>query len=178
MTLAEKWRSSVRGLKSSRTIVVTGLMVAINLTLDLLNIRIVIAPQLRISFGFLTNAMVGMLYGPAPAMIAGAIGDIVGLMLNPTGAYFPGFTLTAILAGMVWGFCLYQEKLTFLRALFTRAIICIALNTFLNSFWMMIVYNQSLFRLRAVKNMLLMPVEAILLVVVGNAVLKIRNQLK
>jgi len=48
--------------------------------------------------------MVGIFYGPTAGFMAGAISDVLGYMINPMGgAYFPGFTLSTALAGMIPG---------------------------------------------------------------------------
>ncbi len=54
---------------------------------------------LRIGFGFLPIAIIAMMHGPLSAGVAYAIGDLSGMMIFPSGSYFPGFTLTAFLTG-------------------------------------------------------------------------------
>ena len=34
---------------------------------------------------------------------------LVGALLFPTGAFFPGFTLTAACTGLLYGLCLYRR---------------------------------------------------------------------
>ena len=63
---------SLHELKSTRCIAVTALLIAINITLDLLGLTIKLPPNLRIGFGFLCNAAIGMLFGPVVGMMAGA----------------------------------------------------------------------------------------------------------
>ena len=46
---------SLRELKSTRCLAVTALLIAINVTLDLLGLSIKLPPNLRIGFGFLCN---------------------------------------------------------------------------------------------------------------------------
>ncbi len=67
-------------------------------------------PIVRIGFGFVPIAICGMLYGPMMAGVAGAMSDIIGAVLFPTGAYFPGFTVSAALTGIVFGLFLYNRK--------------------------------------------------------------------
>ena len=67
-------------------------------------------PIVRIGFGFLPVAMMGILYGPIWAGIGYAIGDLLGMLIFPSAAYFPGFTLTAFLTGMIFGFFLKGER--------------------------------------------------------------------
>ena len=58
--------------------------------------------NMRIGFAFIALALSGMLYGPVAAGLVGAAGDILGMLLFPTGPYFPGFTLNAFLTGAVY----------------------------------------------------------------------------
>ena len=42
-------------------------------------------------------AIAGALYGPVASLLVGALGDIISIMLVPTGAFFPGFTISGAL---------------------------------------------------------------------------------
>ncbi|MEG1875075.1 MAG: folate family ECF transporter S component, partial [Angelakisella sp.] len=122
--MKEIFKKSADELKNPRTLVVCAMLVALKLTLDALNIRITITPSLRITFGFIATAMGGMLFGPVPAMLMGGAGDLIGYFINSGGGpYFPGFTLTAVLAGLVWGYGFYGHKITFFRAIVTKGVI-------------------------------------------------------
>ncbi len=82
---------SAKELKKTKTIATTALLIAINITLDLLNIRVQLTPEIRIGFGFLCNAAVGFLFGPVVAMLGGVATDVMGYLVNTGGgAYFPG----------------------------------------------------------------------------------------
>lgn len=60
----------------------------------------------RIGFGHIPILLAGFLLGPLAGAATGAIGDIVGGLLFPVGgAYFPGFTLTALTVGLIPGLC-------------------------------------------------------------------------
>lgn len=182
MQFFKLFSDSADNLKKSRTLSITAMFVALNVTLDLLNLRIQLTPDLRIGVGFVTSAMVGMLFGPIPAMIAGAAGDMLGWLVNTGGGgYFPGFTITAILAGMIWGLFLYQKKPSFLRLLVARLSISILLNIGLNSFWKMIyfgkAYTVASLLLSVWKNLLLLLPEALLLFVCAKLVVRLAKQM-
>ena len=95
---------SLRELRSTRCLAVTALLIAINVTLDLLGLSIKLPPNLRIGFGFLCNASIGMLFGPVVGMMAGVCTDVLGYFAGnlSMGAYFPGYTLTAVVGGLIW----------------------------------------------------------------------------
>ncbi len=66
-------------------------------------------PVMKIGLGFAAVALCAMLYGPWWAALTAALGDLLGSLLFPTGAYFPGFTLTAACTGLLFGLCLYRR---------------------------------------------------------------------
>ncbi len=66
--------------------------------------------NLKIGFNFVPIVIAAMLMGPVAAGITAALGDFAGAMLFPIGAYFPGFTATAFLSGIVFGLFLYPSE--------------------------------------------------------------------
>ena len=63
----------------------------------------------QMNFGFLPIAVGGYLFGPVGGLLVAALGDVVGTILFGTGAYFPGFTVTAALVGAVYGWILFPK---------------------------------------------------------------------
>ena len=62
--------------------------------------------SLKIGFAFVPLVCCAMLYGPVWGAVAGGLADFIGAVLFPIGPYFPGFTLTNALIGLVFGlFC-------------------------------------------------------------------------
>lgn len=96
--------------------------------------------NLKIGFSFVPIAVAGMLLGPISAGLTGAVADLVGATLFPSGAFFPGFTLTAFLTAFGYGFFLQkkQDLPNILAAvLFSEIIGTILLNTL----WISILYG-------------------------------------
>jgi len=65
--------------------------------------------NVRIGLGFTALVIAAIFYGPIAAAIVGGLGDLIGSLAFPTGPYFPGFTLTQVLMGLVFGFALYKK---------------------------------------------------------------------
>ena len=121
------FRQSVQQGKGVQALAVTAMFVALLIVFN----RLIIwaAPTLKIGFGFLALACIARLYGPVMAMKAGAIADIVSYILYPVGGfYFPGFTLTKLLEGMIYGCCLYGGALSWRRIFLARALVSFVLN--------------------------------------------------
>ncbi len=61
-------------------------------------------PALRIGFGNVPLIAAGMMFGPLVGGAVGVVADLIGYVLNPMGgAYFPGFTVSAALYGVLSG---------------------------------------------------------------------------
>lgn len=93
----------------------------------------------RIGFGHIPLLLSGFLLGPLAGAATGAIGDIIGGIVFPTGgAYFPGFTLSAIVVGLIPGL---TRKVAGNRTLKPWMIITVVVITeiiasiFMNSLW-------------------------------------------
>ncbi len=87
---------------TTKAIVGSGLLVAISIILT--RVFSIAMPTLRLGFGDVPIIISGIVYGPFVGGITGAISDVLGYMINPMGgAYFPGFTVSAALRGIIPG---------------------------------------------------------------------------
>lgn len=166
---------SLHELRNPRALVVTAMFIALNLAMDAVGLRIYVTPEVRITTGFLCNASVGMLYGPTVGMMTGFLTDVLGFLFDHSGAgYFPGYTITAIVGGLIYGLWLYPGKPTRLRVLGAKACINLICNVCLNTVWSSILYGSAIAVIlpgRIVKNLLLLPIEVVAFYVVANIVL-------
>ncbi len=126
------FRSSARELKNVRCITVTGILIAVFVVLDICSFK----PMdfIKININFTALAAVGMLFGPVPAMMAGAAGDLIGCILTGQAPLLP-MTATAALEGMLYGVMLYRKNgmrlviFSILARLIDSAVISLLLNT-------------------------------------------------
>ena len=143
----------------TKKLTVVSLMVALNVVLSrFLSIN---AWNIKIGFTFVTVFAVAYLLGPIYGAITGALGDLIGALLFPIGEYFPGFTLTAALTGMMYGILLKgntETKNVLIATIISQEI----LSLFLNTYWIHVLYNASfkgLFVTRIVQAIILTIVE-------------------
>lgn len=131
-------------------------------------------PILRIGFGFLPVAMLGIMYGPLWAGAAYALGDILGMMIFPAGPYFPGFTVSALLTGMVYGLILHNHQVTWKRVLLASSVVCIVVNLGLDTYWLSMLMGKGILALlpaRIIKTAVMLPIQLVLIPVVWNRLL-------
>ena len=161
-----------KSIFTTETMVITAFMIALSVVLSkLVSINI---SFLRIGFGFLPIAILAILYGPVVAAVGYGLADLIGAWLFPTGAFFPGFTLSAVLTGLIFGFVLYKKEVTIKRALIASALVCLGVNLLLNTWWLTFIIGKGfkvLLASRAVKEIVAIPVMALLIVAVDKYVL-------
>ena len=83
-------------------------------------------PYLKIGLGSVANQFVYYLFGPVTGMFYAGILDILKFTAKPTGAFFPGFTLIAMLGAMIYGTVLYRRPITFGRVLFAKLLVLLS----------------------------------------------------
>ena len=158
---------------TTETLVITSFMIALSVVLSkLVSVNI---SFLRIGFGFLPIAVLAILYGPVAAAVGYGLADIIGAFLFPTGTFFPGFTVSAVLTGLIFGFVLYNKEVTIIRALTASALVCLFVNLLLNTYWLTFLLGKGftvLLASRAVKEIVAIPVMALLTVAVDRYVLR------
>lgn len=124
-------------------------------------------PINKIGFAFLPLALSGMLYGPLAGLAVGTVSDLLGATLFPSGPFFPGFTLTTALKGLVYGLCLKRENAgQWKPILFSVTFNAVALSLVLNTIWLHMMYHSDLFLLlisRIGQELFLIPVQVLAL---------------
>lgn len=132
--LRKKGGETMQTKMSVRAVSVIGLLVAAEIILARFSIH---TWNIKIGFSFVPIVVAAIFYGPAAGGLVAAIGDIMSFILFPVGAYFPGFTLTAFLTGVVFGW-FFRKKVTvfnaFLAVLVVQALISQCVNTYMISF--------------------------------------------
>jgi len=99
---------------------------------------------LKFGLSFIPMALCAMLFGPWWAAGCYAISDVLGYFLNPTGPYFPGFTITCALMGVCYGLFLHdRQKIRLFPDIVVPSLVntCV-LGLLLNSVWMTLVYSS------------------------------------
>ncbi len=162
---------------NTRMIVYLGVLVALEIVLNrFLSIN---AWNIKIGFAFVPVAVAAILFGPIPAAIVAALGDFLGAILFPIGPYFPGFTLTAALMGVVKGLLLHKEQ-TLPRIGIAVAIDQLILSFLLNSLWISILYGSPFVPLlgtRIIQCAILVPVQFVVILVISRALGKYGKRL-
>ena len=169
---AAYWRAARAEFRNVRVLAFSGLVCAMAMVLETMPIYL-LGPTLKIYFSFLAVSLGCMCYGPLVGMMTGAVIDSVGFLISSYGEpYFPGFMITAMLSGLIYGVMLYRRKPTVWRIILTRIIINYGSNVLLGSVWKAMLYGKGYLYYATtglVKNTLMLPLEVFLTWVVLRA---------
>ncbi len=159
-------------VNQTKILTTTALLIALNV---IFSEHLSISTEfLKTNFGFIPVILAAMLFGPKIAMAVAGVGDLIGFFVFPQpGAYFPGFTFTAALTGLVYGLFLYsahtaiQGKNLYIRAALAAFLVNAVLYTCLNSFWLGLLYGvpyiMGVLPIRIINNALLFCVQMALI---------------
>lgn len=123
-------------------------------------------PVMKIGLGFAATALCAMLYGPWWAAGVAALGDVLGSLLFPTGAYFPGFTLTAACTGLLFGLCLYRRGRDWRLPILAAALNCVLISWLANTAMISFISGtafEALLGVRAVQLTVMLPLQSLVL---------------
>ena len=139
MEKKEKEKNIGIGTFNTKVLVVLALLTAMEIILNrFLSIN---AWNIKIGFSFVPIVIAAIMFGPIQAAIVGGLGDLLGALLFPIGAYFPGFTLTAVCMGIIWGIFLHKDQGI------PRIALSVIINQFIlglvvNTYWISVLYGS------------------------------------
>ena len=105
-------------------------------------LAIPVSESIRFSFSFIPVVIAARRFGIVGGMIVYGLGDFLGSVIFPTGgAYFPGFTLTAVVSGLIYGLYLGKKSnpLRIVLSVLTSQILCTLI---MNSYWVSTLYGS------------------------------------
>ena len=150
--------------KNTKRLAASALLIAADVVLT--RLFAINTPVMKIGLGFAAVAVAALLYGPWWAALTGALGDLAGALLFPTGAYFPGFTLTAACTGLVFGLCLYKKEPRWVYPA-AAALLNTVLVSYLANTWMICLITgnsyAAMLAARAVQLAVMLPVQLVVL---------------
>lgn len=171
---------SVKSMKKTQNLTFCGLMAALGIVLKFVA-SIDIGPYIRIGFADIPNRMVDFLFGPVVGCFFSGMMDILKYLVKPTGTFFFGFTLDAMLAGIIYGYFLYKKPVKIWR-IFVAELICkVVINCGFNTLWISILYGKGFFVLlpaRIIKNAVMLPINTLILYFACTLMQKLKIQFK
>lgn len=177
--LPKTFGTSAREFKSLHTVILCGLMGALGIILKMFA-SIPFGP-FTITYAWIPNRIIDFMFGPAVGAVYGGVMDVIKFIMKPTGTFNLGYTAVAVLAGLTFGTILYKKPVSFMRIVFAQSLVKIFINAGLSTYLMAFERGEAFMALmpvRLVKNLIMIPLDSILLFVVLTALMKVLPRLK
>ena len=95
-----------------------------------------VSESLRFSMSFIPVVIAARRFGIVGGMAVYGIGDFLGAIIFPTGgAFFPGFTVTAVVSGLIYGLFLNKNS-SVLRIVLSVLLSQFICTLVMNSYWL------------------------------------------
>ncbi|MGL4799646.1 MAG: folate family ECF transporter S component [Cellulosilyticaceae bacterium] len=121
---------------------------------------------IRISFSFIATAIMAVYFGPLLTGVGCGIADALGAILFPRGAYFFGFTLSAMIIGLIYGMFLYKKHFSWWRIIVIKVLVLVLITAGLNSMWLAMLSGKGYMPLmiaRVTEGLIMLPIEVMML---------------
>lgn len=175
---AAYWRQSAAVFGDTRMVVFAALIIALRVAVKFL--RIPLAAGLEFSFDCYVNALGSLVYGPLMGLAVGAVSDTLGCIIAPSGPYFFPFIFVEMSSSFLFALFLWKRELSVPRILLSKFTVNFISNIVLTSVvmkWNYLVFygTEKAYPLinltRIVKNLVLFPLEAILITLLLSALM-------
>lgn len=182
------WIEATNQFSNPKMITIAALIVALRVVVKLFKINI--ASGLGFSLDGYVNSLGSMIYGPLVGLLVGAISDILGLVLTgQMGTYFAPFTLVEMTSSFIFALFFWRRRITVSKALMAKFSVNLVCNILMTSIFMKwLKYIQLgvaaadaykiINSVRIAKNLIMFPLEAMIIVTILSFALPILTRLK
>ncbi|KRL63095.1 folate family ECF transporter S component [Lactobacillus psittaci] len=159
-------------------LVFLGLVIAIKIILG----RFSVGPELvKVGLGFIGSVALGYFFGPIWGAVGGGVSDLVSSALfGNQGGFFIGFTLTAMLGPMIYGFFFYEQPRKIWRIVVATVTVTFLVNILLNTIWLHLLYKvnfQVAFNARILKNLIVPWLQMIIIYFVLDGLSRVKTRM-
>ena len=106
-------------------------------------LAIPVSESMRFTTSFIPVVIAARRFGVVGGMAVYGIGDFLGAIIFPAGgAYFPGFTVTAVVAGLIYGLFL-SKKSGIVRIVLSVLLSQLICTLGMNSYWLSMLMGSS-----------------------------------
>ncbi|MGX7108185.1 folate family ECF transporter S component [Facklamia miroungae] len=122
----------------------------------------------QIGVGFIGTAISSAIIGPWWAIVLSMANDIITALLNGYSFFF-GYTLSAGLAGFIYGWFLWRKELNWKNILISVLLVTLIVNLGLGSLWIRMMQGKAwaaFMPIRIAKNAVSFPLNTIILVII------------
>ena len=143
----------------TRKMLILALLMAINVAISSLFIEV--GPNLRLYFTYIVNMIVAANFSLPLVITYAIVEDFIAFFLFPSGPFFLGYTITAVVGCVIYHIFLHKE-INLKNIIISKTLVNIFVNIGLNSLWSSMLFSKGYiyyFSKSVVKNLLMLPIE-------------------
>lgn len=156
-------------INKTASLTMGGLFAALSIILTRFFSFYILGESIRLGFGSIPILLSGAMLGPIMGFLTGAVADFAGMMIfGSVGPYFPGFTLSAALTGLIPGLIFYKTNRDYKlwKIIVAIIIVSISIDLGLNTLWLKIILKKGFWILlpgRMIARAIMAPIEVFVL---------------
>ena len=173
------WKAAAANFGSVRMLAVCAMFIALRVAIGA--VFIPVGENLRVYFTYAVTSLGASIYGPLMALAEGFVSDLLGYFIAPSGGFFPGYTLSAMLGSVTYALFFYRQRLSVLRIFLCRLTVNLVINVLIGSIWSAMLMGKAYYYYLGksiVKNLLLLPAETVVMYVVFRTMTPLLERLK
>ena len=173
------WKAAAANFGSVRMLAVCAMFIALRVAIGA--VFIPVGENLRVYFTYAVTALGASIYGPLMALAEGFVSDLLGYFIAPSGGFFPGYTLSAMLGSVTYALFFYRQRLSVLRIFLCRLTVNLVINVLIGSIWSAMLMGKGYYYYLTksiVKNLLLLPAETAVMYVVFRTMTPLLERMK
>ena len=182
------WSEAAKQFADPKMITIAALIVSFRVVVKLFKLNI--ASGLGFSLDGYVNSLGSMVYGPLVALLVGAISDILGLLITgQIGQFFLPFTVVEMTSSFIFALFFWRRRITVSKVLAAKFSVNLICNILMTSIFMKWLKYIQLGRaaadayaiingLRIAKNLIMFPLESMIITTVLSFALPVLTQLK
>ena len=156
-------------------LVFLGILVALQVVLN----RLAVGPTMvKVSLSFIGSALLGYFFNPFWAGVGGGVSDLLTYAIfGQEGGFFPGFTLSAILAPVIYSLFFREKKVKLWQIVAAVLLVTLIVNLGLNTLWLHLMYGMNFkaaLSLRLVKELITPWLQMLILYFILNALGRVK----
>lgn len=168
------WREAASEFKNTKKIAIASILVAMTIILETIgNLTPFTFFDRKVFFSFIPVVLSAMICGPLMSLTTGFVADILGFFVSSAFspiAFFPGYTLSAMLGALIYSLFLYRTNISILRIFLSKLIVNLFVNAFLGALWLTITTDGRTFLVwftgGLIKNLICLPLEVYCLMLI------------
>ena len=131
---ADYWRDASREVRDLRKLLFSALMIALCIVLAQVP-SVPLFGGAKVTWGFLARSVCALVCGPVLGLVFGFVEDILGFVLQPTGDFFPGYTLSTMAGVLVYALFFFRRRITVVNLVLANAVVNLLVNAAMGSVW-------------------------------------------